>query len=67
MWKYRIGDVVLKKKSSFDWPVETRQMWGHIIGFSSNALGETTLTVQWDNQTVRDVHPVNVMIEDENI
>jgi hypothetical protein len=66
MWKYRIGVVVLQKKSSFDLSGETRQMWGHIIGFSSNVLGETTLKVQWGDQSVREVHPANVMFEDES-
>jgi hypothetical protein len=56
MWKYKIGTVVREK--------DARPMFGHIVGFSNNGF-QTILKVQWDDESVREIHATNIFVEGE--
>ena len=58
MWHWKIGTVVREVSGSCS-GLTTRNMYGHVIGFSNNGI-ETILKVQWDDGIVRGIHPSNV-------
>lgn len=65
MWKYKIGTVVREKDGSHGGlysGLDARPMFGHIVGFSNNVY-ETILKVQWDDESIRAIHPSNVYFE----
>ena len=67
MWKYKIGTVVREKDGSWGGlhtGEDARPMFGHIVGFANNSF-ETILRVQWDDESIRDIHPSNVFFEGE--
>ena len=62
MWHWKIGTVVREIDGSRGGLItgpDARNMYGHVIGFSNNGI-ETILKVQWDDGSVRDIHPSNV-------
>jgi len=67
MWKYKIGTVVQEKNGSckgLHKGLDARPMFGHIIGFANNGF-ETILRVEWDDVSVRYIHPSNVVFEED--
>ena len=65
MWKWKIGTVVREKDGShggFYTGLDARPMFGHVVGFANNGF-ETILRVQWDDESIRDIHPHNVLTE----
>lgn len=54
MEKFPVGRAVQSGVSSTSYPI---LMWGHIIGFTLNKIGETMLEVQWANGKVAPIHP----------
>jgi hypothetical protein len=67
MWKYKIGTVVREKDGScggLHTGEDARPMFGHIVGFSNNGF-QTILKVQWDDESVREIHATNIFVEGE--
>jgi hypothetical protein len=67
MWKYKIGTVVQEKDGSWNRALsgeQARPMFGHIVGFANNGY-ETILKVQWDDESIRQIHPSNVVFEED--
>lgn len=67
MWKYKIGTVVREKDGSHSGMysgLEARPMFGHIVGFANNGY-EAILKVQWDDESIRHIHPSNVFFEND--
>lgn len=50
MWQYPIGTVVRFIPTEDD----PRALWGHVVGFSTDAQGEVALIVDWQLSDVVD-------------
>ena len=58
MWQYPIGTVVRFIQTE-DQP---RALWGHVVGFRTDAQGQVLLQVEWETGGVGRVLPSEVEV-----
>lgn len=66
MWKYKIGTVVRESNmlGTLDYDRKALMKFGHVIGFAQNTF-ETILWVRWEDGSEQEIHPTNVLTEED--